>query len=215
MMAAAVLRLSTPLPGKWRRRRTAKSMFTCKCSRAAGQDSVRPLSKPAAAPSNRDRRHRRAAKHSLRSRPRRAPPRLRSPSPDPSPNPNLRPSPNRRIPTAATPARAPPAPTAAAPSRPAPAAMPSASPTAAMPAAAVKAAAAKATAMKLQPEPACRGDRRRHAERGYGRNHGLLDRNTHGNIPPADRPRIRRVSILKLCRDGKRSRGSSRPPAKN
>jgi hypothetical protein len=33
-----------------------------------------------------------------------------------------------------------------------------------------------------------RGDRRRHAKRGYGRNHGILDRNTHEKILPLNGP---------------------------
>ena len=73
-----------------RRRPAAKSRFTYRCSRAAGQDSGRSPSRRAASPSNRVRRHTQAA---TRLRPRPAPRRLRSPSPDPSPSPNHRPNP--------------------------------------------------------------------------------------------------------------------------
>ncbi len=99
MAGSKSLRFSTPLPGMWRRahrRPAAKSRFTCRCSRAAGQDSGRSPSTRAAAPSNRVRRHRQAA---TRLRPRPAPSPPRSPSRDPSPShrrPNPNPRPSRR-----------------------------------------------------------------------------------------------------------------------
>ena len=88
---------------------------------------------------------------------------------------------------------------------------------AAVKATAVETAAMKAaaTAMKLGlgGRRDCR-DRRRHPERGNRRNYGLPDRNTHGNNPPAVGP-VGRVLSLKLCHDGKSSRVSSQPRAKN
>jgi hypothetical protein len=98
-------------------------------------------------------------------------------------------------------------------------------PAAATPAAATKTAAAKATveaaAMKASTAAVKLGfgrgrdhrDRRRHSERGNGRDYGLLDGVTHGKILPLSA--CGRILSLKLCQDGKSSRVCLQPRAKN
>jgi hypothetical protein len=90
----------------------------------------------------------------------------------PTPAPTTAPAPAAAIPTAAAPACAPPTPAAATPTP----AMPAASPPSAVKATAMETAPMKAAAaMPLSlSRRGHRGDRRRHAKRRYGRDHGLL-----------------------------------------